>query len=62
MAAPFVSGLVARFLAQNKGMTPAALKVWVTGQAAPGLIKIRPDCLPPITATPNRLAQSGCYL
>ncbi len=58
-AAPYVSGLVARYLAQNKGKTPAELKTWVTGQAAKDLIKIWANCK---ATTPNRLAQSDCYL
>ena len=59
-AAPYVSGLVARYLAQNKGKTPAELKAWVTTKkAAKGLVKIRDNCP---DGTPNLLAQSGCYL
>lgn len=59
MATPAVAGLVARYLAQNPGMTPAALKAWIVGQAEPGLVPIPADCPHP---TPDLLAQSGCYI
>ncbi len=59
MATPFVAGLVARYLAQNNGKTPAELKKWITGSAAKDLITVRANCP---AGTPNLLVQSGCYL
>ncbi len=60
MASPYVAGIVARYLAQNPGKTPAELKAWVVSQAEEGVIM----AIPPVACagTPNKLAQANCYI
>ncbi len=60
MASPYVAGIVARYLAQNPGKTPAELKAWVVSQAEDDLI----TAIPPAACAgiPNKLAQADCYI
>ncbi len=60
MASPYVAGIVARYLAQNPGKTPAELKAWVVSQAEDDLIMAIPPAA--CAGTPNKLAQADCYI
>ncbi len=61
MAAPYVCGVIARYLAQNPHKTPAELKAWVVSQAIDNAIGGIPS-VGACVGTRNKLLHAGCYI
>ncbi len=61
MAAPYVCGVIARYLAHNPHKTPAELKSWVVSHARNKAIGGIPS-VGACAGTPNKLLHAGCYI
>ncbi len=57
ISAPYVTGVVARYMAATGVATPSALKAWVARSAVRNKLKMSPKQ----AGTPNLLLHSSCY-